>query len=68
MGQGAGPAEADCKGRTDKAEGKSKMVRRRSRVAQESEVLKRWAEQHGRPAMGAEAWAGAQGKAAEWKC
>ena len=68
MGQRAGPAEIGCRGRPGKAEGKSKAARQRSRVAQESEVQKKWAEQHGRPAVGAEAWAGAQGKAAEWRC
>ena len=68
MGQGVGPAEVGCKGRPDKAEGKSKEAGQGSRVAQESDVLKKWAQQHGRPAVGAEAWAGAPGKAAEWRC
>ena len=64
----AAPAGVDCKGRPGATEEKSKEVRRRSRVAQESEEQERRAEEHGRPAMGAEAWAGAQETAAEWKC
>ena len=49
MGQRAGLAEIGCRRRQGKAEGKSKAARQRSRVAQESEALKKWAEQHGRP-------------------
>ena len=68
MGQRVGRGEIGCRECQGKAKGRSQAAWQRNRVAQESEALKKLAGQRGQPDVGAEVWAGTQGKAAEWRC